>query len=133
VRGELGKFDEGEVQALYDFFAVLVMHNLVVVDEAVWHIVLKDVIDEVQGINWSEFTVTFLLLCLSDIEFGGIEEDTLLEGRGPFHLHLHAKHSAIDVLAQDVHDGVLVLVKLGHEFVLQILDALYLLAVIEWE
>ena len=107
---ELRQLDEGEVQTIDYLLAVLVVYDLVVVDEGIGHVTLEDGIDEVEGIYWFESIVILSRGGLRHIELGGIEEYSLLEGVAPFHLHLHAELSAIDVLAEHVHDGVLVLV-----------------------
>ncbi len=127
VGRELGQFDEREVQTVNHLVAVLVVYDAVVVDEAVGHVVLEDVVHEIEGIHGLQFAVFLLLHGLGNVELGGVEEHALLEGVAPFHLHLHAKLPALDVLTEHIHDGVLVQVQLGHEFCGQILDAAYLL------
>ena len=110
---------------------MLVTYNLVIV-LVFLQVGFKDFVYEIQGIYRSQVFVLSLLFRLSHIELGGVEEHTLLEGCGPFHLHLHAELSAPDVLAQYIHDGVLVLVEFRHKFRRQIFNALYLLVVVEW-
>ena len=110
MRCKLRQFNKGEVQPFYHFLRVSVVNDAVIVDEAIGHIFLEYFIHEVQGIHGLQYTIIFIFLELRYIKLGSIEEYSLLEGVAPFHLHLHAELSAIDVLAEHVHDGVLVLV-----------------------
>ena len=129
VGSELGQLDEREVEAVYHLVAVLVVHDAVVVDETVGHVVLEDVVHEVEGVHWTQLAVVLVPHGLRDIQLRGVEENALLERVAPLHLHLHTELPASDILAQHVDDGVLVLVKLGHEFRWQILDVAYLLVI----
>ena len=106
MRSELREFYEGEMQALDDLIAVLVMHDAVVVDE-IRSIMRKDIIYQVERIHRLEFTVFSSLFSLTHIELGCIEQYSLLECVRPFHLHFHAELPASDICAEYIHNGIL--------------------------
>ena len=56
MRSELREFYEGEMQALDDLIAVLIVHDAVVVDE-IRSIMRKDIIYQVERIYWLQFAV----------------------------------------------------------------------------
>ena len=132
MRSELREFNEGEMQALDDLIAVLIVHDAVVVDE-IRSIMRKDIIYQVERIHWLQFAVFSALFSLTHIEFGCIEQYALLESIRPFHLHFHAELPASDICAEYIHYGVLAPFELGHKFCRQILDFVYLLLVAEWQ
>ena len=92
----------------------------------------KDIIYQVERIHWLQFAVFASLFSLTHIEFGCIEQYSLLEGFRPFHLHLHAELPASDIGAEYIHNGVFAPFELGHKFCRQILGFVYLLLVTEW-
>ena len=61
MRSELREFYEGEMQALDDLIAVLIVHDAVVVDE-IRSIMRKDIIYQVERIHWLQFAVFTSLL-----------------------------------------------------------------------
>ena len=126
MRSELREFYEGEMQALDNLIAVLIMHDAVVVDK-IRSIMRKDIIYQVERIHGLQFAVFTALFSLTHIEFGCIEQYSLLECVRPFHLHFHAELPASDVGAEYIHYGVLAPFELGHKFCRQILDFVYLL------
>ena len=132
MRSELRKLNEGEMQALDDLIAVLIMYDAIVVDK-IRSIMRKDIIYQVERIHGLEFAVFSSLFSLTYIELGCIEQYSLLEGIRPFHLHFHAELSASDVGAEYIHNGILAPFELGHKFCRQILDFLYLLLFAEWQ
>ena len=132
MRSELREFNEGEMQALDDLIAVLIVHDAVVVDE-IRSIMRKDIIYQVERIHGLEFAVFSSLFSLTYIELGCIEQYSLLEGIRPFHLHFHAELSASDVGAEYINNGILAPFELGHKFCWQILDFVYLLLFAEWQ
>ena len=132
MRSELREFYEGEMQAFDDLIAVLIMHDAVVVDE-IRSIMRKDIIYQVEGIYGLEFAVFSSLFCLTHIEFGCIEQYSLLECVRPFHLHFHAELPASDIGAEYIHYGVLAPFELRHKFCRQILYLVYLLFFAEWQ
>ena len=132
MRSELREFNEGEMQAFDDLIAVLVMHDSVVVDE-IWSIMRKDIIYQVERIYGLQFTVFSSLFSLTHIEFGCIEQYSLLESIRPFHLHFHAELSASCIGAEYIHNGVFAPFELGYKFCRQILDFVYLLFFTEWQ
>ena len=70
------------------------------------HIFLKLSIDEVQGIDGLQHFVVLARLRLGYVCFRSIEQDTLLEGISPGHLHLHDKLTLLVVSATHIHDAV---------------------------
>ena len=103
---ELREFYEGEMQALDNLIAVLIVHDAVVVDE-IRSIMRKDIIYQVERIHWLQFAVFSALFSLTHIELGCIEKYSLLESVRPFHLHFHAELPASDVGAEYINYGVL--------------------------
>ena len=132
MRSELRELNEGEMQALDDLIAVLIMYDAIVVDK-IRSIMRKDIIHKIQGIYRLEFTVFSSLFSLAHIELGCIEQYSLLECVRPFHLHFHAELPASDICAEYIHYGVLAPFELGHKFCWQILDFMYLLFFAEWQ
>ena len=72
MRSELREFYEGEMQALDDLIAVLIVHDAVVVDE-IRSIMRKDIIHKIQGIYGLKFAVFSSFFSLTHIEFGCID------------------------------------------------------------
>ena len=130
MRSELREFNEGEMQAFNDLITVLVMHDAVIMDE-IWSIMHKDIIHKIQGIYGLQFAVFASLFSLTHIEFGCIEQYSLLECVRPFHLHLHAELPASSICAEYIHYGVFAPFELGYKFCWQILYFVYLLLVAE--
>ena len=129
---ELREFYEGEMQALDNLIAVLIVHDAVVVDE-IRSIMRKDIIHKILGIYRLKFAVFASLFCLTHIELGCIEQYSLLESVRPFHLHFHAELPASDICAEYIHYGVLSPFELRHKFCRQILYLVYLLFFAEWQ
>ena len=126
MRTELREFNEGEMQAFNDLITILVMHDAVIMDE-IWSIMHKDIIHKIQGIYGLQFAVFASLFSLTHIEFGCIEQYSLLECVRPFHLHLHAELPASSICAEYIHYGVFAPFELGYKFCWQILYFVYLL------
>ena len=121
LRLELGEFHEDEVQPLKHLLRMEIVNHAVVV------VVLPDVrleglVDEVQRIDGLKEMVFLTSGQLSDIRLRGVEEDALLEGRRPVHLHLDDELATARLLAPDVDGGVLAGRRARHEFRRQILD-----------
>ena len=129
---EFRKFYEGKMQAFYYLITVLVMHNAIIMNE-IRSIALEDIIHKVEGIYGLQSTVFFSLYRLTDIEFGCIEQNSLLESFRPLHLHFHAEFPSSGICAKYVHKGVLVAFKFGHKFCRQILYLMYLLFFAKWQ
>ena len=106
ARLEFRQLDEHEVQSVQDFARIKVMDHAIVMVVG-FRVRLERLVDEIERINRLKQMVLLALGQLPNVCLGGVEENALLEGGGPVHLHFDDELASARLLASDIHGGVL--------------------------
>ena len=130
---KLGQLNEREVQTVYHLIAVQVVYYVEVVYELIGVVIHEHLVDKIERVHWLQQLVLALLVELPHECLGGVEQHALLECLRPQHLHLHDELPSFLIAAPHVHYAVLAHIVVRHKLWRQILHALYLLIILQWQ
>ena len=130
---ELRKLNECEMQAVDNLVAVQLMYNIIVVDKFIGIFLYEGLVDKVERVDRLQQLILALLVELAHEGLGSVEQHSLLESFCPQHLHLNNKLTVLHVAASHIHNTVFAYISVGHKFWREILHALYLLIVGQWQ
>ena len=103
------------MQTINYFFGMLLMNKMVIV-VIIIKLWLKDLINQVEGIDRFQKRIVFSPVQLLYICLGSIEENSLLKLRRPNHLHFNNKLTPLGILASYIHNTILSCGSLGNHF-----------------
>ena len=93
----------------------------------------ENLIDKIERVDWLQKLILTLLVKLTHKSLGSIEQHTLLERFSPQHLHLHNKLPVLYITTSHIYNTVLAYVSIRHKLRREILHALYLLVICQWQ